>query len=296
MCCERIIFVSGGFSMRILVIGGDQRMDYAAEKLSEQYETKRFQDGYSASLGRFGAVVLPLPLTKNGSDIFAPTINDPISFDMIGEFADKDALIFAGGESKKLSDFCAEKGYQLENYFSHETLTLRNAALTAEAACAMLSQSTNEALLNSRTLITGYGRIARFLATRLKANGCLVTVAARRAEQRETAVLDGFAAVSVEEMTGTLHDYDFIANTVPFALFSEDDFRKMRTQCVFIELATLPEQPVRSCAERYGIKYIYASGLPGKCSPKAAGIYIAEEITGALKRISDIAQIARPTT
>ena len=282
--------------MRILVIGGDKRMDYAAEKLSEQYETKRYLDSDASALGRFGAVVLPLPLTKNGSDIFSPTLNAPVAFETIGKFAEDGALIFAGGESKKLSDFCTEKGFHLENYFSHETLTLRNAALTAEAACAMLSQSTNGALLNSRALITGYGRIAKFLASRLKANGCEVTIAARRAEQRETAVLDGFAAVSVEEMTEKLHDYDYIANTVPFALFSEDDFRRMRAECVFIELATLPEQPVHSYAERCGIRYVYASGLPGKCSPKAAGIYIAEEITGALKKTSDIAQLARPTT
>lgn len=275
-----------GLYMRILVIGGDKRMDYAAEKLSELYETKRFRDGDTDALGHFGTVVLPLPLTKNGSDIFAPTHNAPVSFEMIEGLAGEGAFIFAGGESKKLSDFCAEKGYQLENYFSHETLTLRNAALTAESACAMLSQSTDGALLNSRALITGYGRIARFLASRLKANGCEVTIAARRAEQRETAVLDGFAAVPFEEITGTLHDYDFIANTAPFALFSEEDFRQMHTECVFMELATLPEQPVRSYAERCGIKYIYASGLPGKCSPKAAGIYIAEEITGELKKIS----------
>ncbi|MDE7229506.1 MAG: hypothetical protein K2N56_03420 [Oscillospiraceae bacterium] len=282
--------------MRILVIGGDKRMDYAAEKLSEQYETEQFQAGDTAAPGRFGAVVLPLPLTKNGSDIFAPALKEPLGFEIIGKFAEEGALIFAGGESKKLSDFCAEHKYRLENYFSHETLTLRNAALTAEAACAMLSQSTDGALLNSRVLITGYGRIARFLAARLKANGCAATVAARRAEQRETAVLDGFSAVSVEDMSETLANYDLIANTVPFALFTEKDFRLMRGDCVFIELATLPEQPVRSFADSCGIKYIYASGLPGKCSPKAAGIYIAEEITGALKRISDIAQLARPTT
>ncbi len=293
---EIIICVSGGLSMRVLVIGGDKRMDYAAERLSEQYETKRFREGDSDELGRFGAVVLPLPLTKNGSDIFAPTLNAPVSFEMIGGFAEEGALIFAGGESTKLSDFCAEKGYQLENYFSHETLTLRNAALTAEAACAMLSQSTDGALLYSSALITGYGRIARFLASRLRSNGCAVTVAARRAEQREAAVLDGFAAIPVEDMADTLHNYDFIANTVPFALFSEENLNGTRDECVFIELATLPEQPVRSCAERCGIKYVYASGLPGKCSPKAAGICIAEEITGALKKISDIAQLARPTT
>lgn len=285
--------------MRILVIGGDRRMDYAAEKLSELYETKRFgtyPDPDTAVSGLFGALVLPLPLSRNGSHIFAPSLADPVGFETIVEFAEKNALIFAGGTSPKLAELCVEKGYRLENYFARETLTLKNAALTAESACAMLSQSTDGALLNSSTLVTGYGRIARLLAKRLYANGCKVTIAARRAEQRESAVLDGFSAVSVEEMTGTLYDYDFIANTVPFALFSEKEFRSMRGECVFMELATLPEQPTRSFAESVGIRYVYASGLPGKCSPKAAGIYIAEEILKTLNDKSDTAQLARPIT
>lgn len=269
--------------MRILVIGGDRRMDYAAEKLSELYETKRFgSDSDFVTSGPFGVLVLPLPLSKNGSHVFAPFLKDPVGFETIVEFAEENALIFAGGTSPELAELCVEKGYRLENYFAGETLTLKNAALTAEAACAMLSQSSDGALLNSSALVTGYGRIARFLTKRLCANGCKVTVAARRAEQRASAVLDGFSAVPVEEMAKTLCDFDFIANTVPFALFSEEEIRSMRAECVFMELATLPEQPTRSIAENAGIKYVYASGLPGKCSPKAAGIYIAEEILKTL--------------
>lgn len=291
--------MSGGLFMRILIIGGDSRMDYAAEKLSERYSTQRSgSDGDSAVNGRFDAVVLPLPLTKNGTDIFAPMSERPIGFEIIGEFAKDNALILAGGESLVLSRICAEKGYSFENYFARETLTLKNAALTAEAACAMLSQSTSGALLNGSALITGYGRIARFLAARLKANGCSVTVAARRDEQRAAAVLDGFEAIPLDEMPGELDKFDFIANTVPYALFSEQTFSKMRKECVFMELATLPEQPMRSFAASNGIKYIYASGLPGKCSPKTSGEFIADEITEIIEALEkpDIAPIARPTT
>ena len=274
--------------MRILVIGGDKRMDHAADRLSAMYETIRFDGGVPAN-ERFDAIVLPLPLTKNGKDIFAPAAEEPIGFEIIESFAEKDALILAGGESPALSRICAEKGYRLENYFSRETLTLKNAALTAESACAMLSQSTSGALLNSRALITGYGRIARFLAARLKANGCTVTVAARRAEQRTAAQLDGFSAIPLEEMLKTLRDLDFIINTAPHSLFSENELSKVQKDRVFMELATLPEQPTRSLAEKYGINYIYACGLPGKCSPKTAGEFIAEEITEILEnQISDL--------
>lgn len=269
--------------MRILFIGGDTRMDYAAEKMSALYETERFGETTAAG-GGFDVIVLPLPLTKNGTDIFSPQAEKPIQFDIIKSLSKDNVLIFAGGESPVLSDICAAKGYQLENYFARETLTLKNAALTAEAACAMLSQSTGGALLNSAALITGYGRIARFLAARLKSNGCAVTVAARRAEQRASAGLDGFKAITLDEMPEKLGAFDYIANTVPFMLFSENEFSVMQKDSVFMELATFPEQPTRSLAENNGIKYIYASGLPGKCSPKKAGEFIAEEILKSIEK------------
>ena len=271
--------------MKVLVIGGDTRMDYAADKLSELYETQRLSDNCSELSGCFDVLVLPLPLTKNGTDIFAPKSGEPIAFEIIEKFAKENALILAGGDSPLLLRICAEKGFSPENYFSRETLTLKNAVLTAEAACAMLSQSTNGALLYSSALITGYGRISRALAVRLKANGCSVTVAARRREQRTAAELDGFEAVSPEDMPKTLCNFNYIANTVPYPLFSEKDFSEMQKECVFMELASLPEQPTRSLAEKHGINYIYASGLPGKCSPQKAGEFIAEEIINILGNI-----------
>lgn len=272
--------------MRILVIGGDTRMDCTARKLSELYETERLSGvGDNAVNGEFDVIVLPLPLTKNGKDIFSPMSAEPVPFEVIEKFAGENTLVLAGGETPLLTQICAKRKIRLENYFAREALTLKNAALTAEAACAMLSQSTDGAILNSSALITGYGRISRYLAARLKANGCRVTVAARREEQRAAAELDGFEAVSIEEMPEELCKFDYISNTVPHTLFSEEMFSKMKAECVFMELATLPEQPTRSFAEMQGIKikYIYASGLPGKYSPKTAGEFIAEEVVEILK-------------
>ena len=270
--------------MRVLFIGGDKRMSYAAEHLAKPLDIERLGLGDSpAPNGKFDVIVLPLPLTKNGSEIFAPLSEKPLPFEVVADYAEENAVIFAGGECAALTRLCEDLSYKLVNYFASEALTLKNAALTAEAACALLSQSTDGALLGSSVLITGYGRIARFLADRLKAFGCDVTVAARREEQRVTARLDGFAAIPTDEIISVLEKFDHIANTVPSALFSEREFSKMKETCVFMELASLPEEPTRSLASDHDIKYIFASGLPGKYSPKAAGEYIADEITGNLK-------------
>lgn len=270
--------------MRILFIGGDMRMNYAADCLSDSFETARLGLGdYPAVKGKFGAVVLPCPLCKNGCNIFAPLSREPLGFPEILKYAEPNAIILAGGENAELSRICGENSLKLENYFSHEALTLKNAALTAEAALAILSQSTEGALLESEVLITGYGRIARYLAARLKAMGCRVTIAARREDARAAARLDGFYAVSFSEAVSIIGIYDYIVNTVPSALFTDVEFSAAKKGCVYEELATLAEEPIKTCAEHCGLKYIYSPGLPGKYSPQKAGEYIALEIKETLK-------------
>lgn len=257
--------------MRISVIGGDKRMDYAAEFLSQNYEVERIAEKVSPDK-RSTVILLPLPLTKNGKEISGAV---PIPFEVIENYAEDNALILAGGECEKLSKLCDKHGYVLENYFARESLTLKNAALTAEAAAAMLVQSTDGALLSSTVLVTGYGRIARYLAARLNAFGCEVTIAARREEQRTLAMLDGYKAVTIEQALNGLENYDYIANTVPAVLFNEENFLETAGKCVYMELASVPN--AEKLFEKLKLHYIFAGGLPGKYSPKAAGKYIAEE-------------------
>lgn len=271
--------------MEILFIGGDKRMNYAADMLSAEHTVWRLGLGdRPAPSGKYNTIVLPLPLSKNGREISAPLSDKPLDLTAITRFADENALILAGGECPVLTDICSDNGYTFFNYFADEALTLKNAALTAEAACTLLSQSTDGSLLDSETLITGYGRIARYLARQLAAHGSHVTIAARRSEQRMQAELDGFSTVHTEKIGDVAARFDFIANTVPNAIFTADHFSAMKRSAVFIELATLPEQPSKPLAEMCGIKYIFAPGLPGKHSPKAAGAAIAEVIAERISK------------
>jgi len=251
--------------MNILFLGGDARMSHTAAVLSKYHEV-------SFAGESFPAIVLPLPLTKNGSDIFSPT--ESIPMETVARLAAPSALILAGGECPALTSLCAKRSLRLVNYFASETLTLRNAALTAEAAVSLLAQSSDGSLLGSRVLITGYGRISRELARRLVAFGADCTIAARRREACAEAQLHGLRAFSTEEIPTHVGDFDYIANTVPAPLFTERDFMGMRDGCVFMELASLPNTPPPAPH----VRYIHASGLPGRCSPKKAGEYIAEEL------------------
>lgn len=235
-------------------------MEYAAEALSEKYVVSVLRDDTGE---KFDVIVLPLPLKKLA-----------ISFEKALSYAGEGALVLSGGDNERLSELCGLKGLRFESYFSDETLALKNAALTAEAAVMLMIQSTQDALLGAATLITGYGRIARRLARLLSSFGSRVTIAARSAVQRETARIDGFNTVTLDQFDTKV--FDFIVNTAPARLFLDKEFKK---GAVFMELASLPESPL----DDQGVKYVYAGGLPGKYSPKAAGKAIATTIEEILE-------------
>lgn len=264
--------------MKILFIGGDARMRYAAAELSHRH-TAVFFDSAAAVEPPFDVIMLPLPLTRDGKTVFSSGAN-AFSFErlfgIIAELADEQTLVLTGGENAALSAFCAEKGFKTVNYFADETLTLKNAALTAEAALCLLSHNGENALLGSDIVVAGSGRIALFLAERLRACGASVTIAARNKEKRALAALNGFNAVPLDALADILPSADFTANTIPAPLFDDALFSKMRAGSVYQELATLPETPQRQFAERYGVRYIFAGGLPGKYYPRTAGEYIAQ--------------------
>ena len=255
--------------MKILCIGGDARMLYAADYLSAE---RLFMGNFPEPAGKFEAIVLPVPLTKDGAGINAPLAKTSVTFNIILQYAEKNAHIFAGGSCEKLENLCRENGFELVNYFEIERLVLKNAALTAEAAVSILSQNGDGALLGAKVLITGYGRIARFLGKYLSVLGAEVTIAARNPAARAAAELCGFRAVDISEIDG---NYEYCANTVPAHILPEDFFGSISG---YMELATLDGSREKQLCAENGIKYIAAGGLPGKYYPKTAGKFIAEEI------------------
>lgn len=264
---------------RFLFIGGDKRMLFARRYLSEHYVCDTLGLSENAQpVGRYDFIVLPLPVSRCGDIINAPLSGEPLVFSLIMEYAAQDAVVFSGGTNAALSSLCAENGIPLIDYFSDEALTLENAALTAEAAAAILSQSTEGSLFGSSVTVTGYGRVARYTARILRCFGADVTIFARREEQRTLAHLDGFDAIDTVLLDEFLPYMDFIVNTVPARIIPDETFAALKRGAVYMELASLPPDSAKRLCEQSGATYIHAAGLPGKCSPATAGRLIAETI------------------
>lgn len=269
---------------RFLFLGGDRRIIYAAHAISQRRSVSALglADGFPAPSGRYGAVVLPLPATTNGISINAPLSEQPLPLTLVTQYAAEGGTVLSGGAHPELVRLCSENGLHLVDYFADEALTLRNAALTAEAAVSLLIQHTESSLSEASVLITGGGRIALLTARLLRAFGARVTVCARSAEQRMRAELEHVAAADITELTALCGGSDIVLNTVPAALFGEEQFRRLRAGALFMELASKFPEEERRLAEKYGVLHIMAGGLPGKLSPKTAGEAIAQVILAAV--------------
>lgn len=269
----------------ILFLGGDKRVVYAARAASKvcRVSALGLDGGFPEPNGRYEYIVLPLPATRDGVNINAPLSEEALPLTLIEKYASDGARVLSGGSTPAIETICRENRLLLKDYFSDETLTLKNAQLTAEAAAVLLSQSTEGSLYSQSAVITGFGRVAELTARLLRAFCCDVTICARNPAARTRAELSGFAAKELAALRGVCENAGFIINTVPAPIFGEECFGSMKKGAVFMELATLPPKPCEDYAKKYGIQYIHASGLPGKYSPKTAGELIADNILAALR-------------
>lgn len=267
----------------ILFIGGDRRMICAAELISQSGSVCALGlDGsFEEPSGKYGRIVLPVPFSRDGTNINAPLSPKNLPLELITEYADEGTHVFSGGTAPRLRELCEMHGLYLTDYMAMEELVLKNALLTAEGAISLLISSCDGALFDSTAVLLGYGRIAKYLARLLRAFRCRVTIAARSSVQREMAMLDGLCTLPTGLAGLAAASADFVINTVPAGILTAECFVRMHPGAVYMELATRSETPEKDWAESTGVIYIPAGGLPGRFSPKTAGEAIARAVISA---------------
>ncbi len=284
---------------KIGFIGGDRRMLECAKALAQnRFETavcgfERYTGDFgdviktdiSGALTRSCAVVLPLPCCTHGLVLNAPfganEINCREILDMLSGKA-QGLKVFCGKATPELSALAEKKGIKLIDYFDSEKLQILNAIPTAEGAICAAIQESPITLHGSSCLVTGYGRIAKLLSTKLIHLGAQVTVVARNDEALTWAKAFGCDALHISQIGSVIGSSDFIFNTVPQIVIGEGEIALADKQAVMVELASSPGGIDLDAARKHGIRVVHALGLPGKNSPKSAGMYISEFLEDCL--------------
>lgn len=278
--------------MKFACIGGDQRqVEIAAYLSSINHNVTTFglprDDRFLRSatifeaINQADAVVLPLPLSRDGSTLNTPLTGDVILLNDL--LLCRPSLVFGGIIGPTLRKELENRNIEYYDYYDSEALTVKNAVLTAEAAIAIAINCTDFSIFGSRSLVIGYGRIGRQLAKYLRTLGSNVTATTRNDGIMAVIESDNNTSLKTQKCAENCVDFDYIFNTVPAPIIDRD-FLKSCKKTVFIEDLATDSGIDLASAHELGINAAVYSGLPGKHSPKKAAQFIAEEILSFLER------------
>ena len=140
--------------------------------------------------------------------------------------------------------------------------------------------------MDMAVLVTGYGRFARALARRLGALGAEVWVAARRGEQRLTALSDGMRAVSFDALPEVAGHMDMVLNTVPAQVLGTQVLERLPKGTWLLELASAPYGFDRAEAEAMGLRAEVLPALPARYAPSSAAHALKQVCVELLREAS----------
>ena len=270
-------------STHFTVAGGDNRLHYTAESLRERgYSVARTNAGANEDFTDTDVLILPVPLSRDGTHVFAPNADDAIPVELLAEKLPRSARVFCGMPRRNAEPFF-RRGIRLYDYAAREEFAVRNALPTAEGVAQILLQTLPVTVRGARIFITGYGRTARACARLLSAMGAHVTVAARRCSALAFADTDGYRSLYLRELPRFIHEADAVVNTVPSTVLTRDVLQAMRRDCPVIEIASAPYGTDLDEAKALGVRVQIAPSLPGKVAPKTAGVILADTVLNILR-------------
>lgn len=279
------------------ILGGDMRQLYCAKAI--------MNDGYTVYISCFeecidklpfeelevrrairksDTIILPLPVTKNGTILNAPFGKIPVMLDDSFARACLGKRVFCGMKERLLSTSFLWNSSMIFDYSKREEFAVMNAVPTSEGAIECAMREYAGTINGSSCLVIGYGRIGRVLSDMLKGLGANVSVSARKKSDMAFIQAKGMAALNTNELSLLPQNhtvFDLIFNTVPFMILDSHTLARVApsgADTIIIDLASLPGGVDLEACERMGIKAMRALSLPGRVAPKAAGEIIKNAV------------------
>ena len=281
----------------ILVCGGDERQLYAAGALTQRgysvsvfgFEKSRRAQAFrqvehlAAELAGCDAVVLPLPVSRDGQRLSLPLSDGAVPLDTMLQAVHAGQIVFGGVLGGPFRAALEERGAKVHDYYAQEELITANAVPTAEGTLKVIIESTPGMVQWSHAAVTGFGRTAKAIVRVLSGVGANVTVFARKSTDWAQAQAWGCTACPFQNLPALAGTFDFIVNTVPACVIDSPILKRMHPDCPVIDIASPPGGVDRIAAEECGIRVIPALSLPGKYAPKTAGEIIGETVANLIQ-------------
>jgi dipicolinate synthase subunit A len=146
-------------------------------------------------------------------------------------------------------------------------LAVLNSIPTAEGAIQIAMEELQITLHDSNALVLGFGRIGKVLCKFLKGLGVNVYGEARKFEDMAWINNYSYNVVNIDKLSDCVGKMDVIFNTIPSKIIGEDILKKLKKDCLIIDLASVPGGVDFDKARELNIKTVWALSLPGKVAP-----------------------------
>ena len=273
------------------IIGGDKRQSYLAEMLiHDGFSVRAFGNSFTENtetlelaLEGSDILLLPFPLSPDGIYLNSSPQHE-ISLKTLFTKAVQYGVkrIFGGAINPAVREKLDLLGFETTDYGKNESLLLGNALCTAEGAIEIAMRELPITIHGLKTVVLGYGRIGRMLATRMKALGADVSAVARKPADRALMETDSVTPFSFSQLEDALKDAALIYNTVPSQVIDEYHLSRITPDTLIIDLASAPGGVDGNAAKKLGIRVIWALSLPGKTCLKTAADIIKRAVLAEL--------------
>ncbi len=270
-----ILFFEVRKMKKIAIIGGDNRLKTVKNHLEVSgytVDTLGLYENDNAVLQKSDIILLPVPTTKDGINVFTPLTGKKIPLKLIEENVGQNQTVL-----------CCNyhfDGCNCIDYNRLDSYALLGAIPTAEGAIKLAIENTPITLWGARVLVIGYGRVGKVLADRLKGLCCNLTVSARKTSDFALLKALGIKHTDTRRLNSNPFDYDIVFNTVDASVLPDSIFENTPCLCI-IDLSSKGGFSLEA-ARKNGIFAIKAPGLPGITAPKTAGEMLAITITELL--------------
>lgn len=252
------LFVKDGYNVKVYGITDDELKDVKCNDLNDAIKDSEI-------------VVTGIPALLDQELLKADV---PTSITYFLNCLSDNQMVYGGVIKDKLLTGMQKRNIKYFDFMQSEEFAILNTIPTVEGAIEIAIRETNITLHGANILILGFGRIGKLLAKTLKGFECKIDLTARKDEDFAWVSAYGYTKVTYDVLNENLGKYDIIFNTVPVLLLDEAGLKKVKKDCLIIDLASKPGGVDFDAANRLGIKTNWALGLPGKVASKTAAKYM----------------------
>lgn len=229
-------------------------------------------------------IVSSIPFTSDGVNVNTPFSKNKISIEEVAKYIKGKTFIAGRIEEELYQKFSETKAIDL---LKREELTVLNTIATAEGTIQIAMEESTKTLHGSKILVMGFGRVSKILSNMLKGIGAEVYCETRTTVNCAWIKAYGYNPILLDELDEELNKFDVIINTIPHIILNKERLKKVKKDCIIIDIASNPGGVDRNSAKELGIKMIWALSLPGRVAPITSAEFIKETLENIIKDLKN---------